>query len=197
MNDWTWGRLDAVTMLCQTILDPQRLGRIAAMTDPAPTPADADVTAMRENRATAVFGHLEGQLYGGAVLPARLARLRDQALDDVRRAMQPGCDDRHLPHLARWAALPLQAEIILEELPVVSAAVQIDVEQGAATPSRGTRFRIEHKTLLERIGDASARLPGTVTSPERFALGCEALSAFDSAGVGREKVGWRRPAATP
>jgi hypothetical protein len=25
MNDWTWGRMDAATMLCQTILSPERL----------------------------------------------------------------------------------------------------------------------------------------------------------------------------
>ena len=31
MNDWTWGRLDAATVLCQVLLDPARLRRLAAL----------------------------------------------------------------------------------------------------------------------------------------------------------------------
>lgn len=188
MNDWTWGRLDAVTMLCQTVLDPQRLGRMAAMTDPPALAAD-QLLADRTTRATVLFEHLRLKLYGDATLPEHLADLQAQARAELLRAMQPGCDDRHLPALARWAALPLQAEIILEELPVVAAAVEIDVKQGAATPTRGTRFAVEHKELLREIGAAGAAPPGAVTTASRFTLGCRALQAFDSAGVGREKVG--------
>ncbi len=138
MNDWTWGRLDAVTMLCQTVLDPQRLQRIAAMTD-----------ASNPRRiGEEIFRQLKDTLYGDATLPGRAPVPRARSERGLLDAVDPDLDSRHLPALAQWAALPLQAEIILEELPVVAAAIDVDTEEGAGRPTRGTRFLHDRARLL-------------------------------------------------
>ena len=178
MNDWTWGRLDAVTMLCQTVLDPQRLQRIAAMTE-AP-----DHTAV----GAAMFAQLKRSLYGTAKLPEDLAHLEKVAEEELLAAVDPERDCRHLPGLAAWAALPLQAEIILEELPVLKSAVEVDLEEGAGRPTRGTRFLLHHEELLGKIGKVPAADGVGVTTRTRFGLGCQALQAFDAAGIGREEL---------
>ena len=176
MNDWTWGRLDAVTMLCQTVLDPQRIARMAAM-----LPVQPD--------AQQLLRLLETDLYGTVALPESQTQLRQGALEDLEAALAPGQDLRHLPRLARWAALPLQAEIMLEELPVVAAAIKIDGEEGAGTPTRGTRFLLDHSDLLAGIPGVGALPDGVVTTQQRFDAGREALLAFDAAGIGRERLG--------
>lgn len=47
LNDWTWGRVDAATMLCRVILDPHRLRRVAVLenrlTQQTPTSPEASV----------------------------------------------------------------------------------------------------------------------------------------------------------
>ncbi len=178
MNDWTWGRLDAITLLCQTVLDPQRLRRVSTMA----APQDPEAVA------SAIFSTLENDLYGTASLPAALHHLREQAREELKRALTTDPDVRHLPNLARWAALPLQAEVLLEELPVLAAAINVDVEDGAGKPTRGTRFLADRADLLVRVAAAGAAPSDAVTSPERLALGYEALRAFDSAGIGREPL---------
>ncbi|GAB3883872.1 hypothetical protein GCM10029964_043950 [Kibdelosporangium lantanae] len=38
-NDWTWGRMDAASMLCRVLLDPARIRRTADLAGVLPTPA--------------------------------------------------------------------------------------------------------------------------------------------------------------
>lgn len=173
MNDWTWGRLDAATMLCQTVLDPRRLRRMATMLQHP----DGDL-------ADRMFALLRQELYRGAVLPETHRYLEKEARDELADSLAPDSDLRHLPALARWAALPLQADIILEELPVLGAAVKIDRDEGAGFPTRGTRFLLDHEPLLEEVG--SLRDDSAATA--RLDLGLRCLRAFDSAGIGREEL---------
>ncbi len=174
MNDWTWGRLDAAAMLCQTVLDPRRLRRMAAMLDRGDDVADE------------MFELLQRELYQGARLPARHESLEVAARADLRSALDPACDLRHLPALATWAALPLQADIILEELPILAAAVKVDKDEGAGFPTRGTRFLLDHDALLKEIGTTGRRDDEEAT--QRLERGLRSLHAFDSAGIGRERL---------
>lgn len=198
MNDWTWGRLDAVTMLCQAVLDPRRMRRLATMAatwqpreewkpdQPGqPDQPDQRVPGARTppasvtDVASAIFEDLRAGMYGDRHIPPDLDHLARAARAELIDALEPGSEVRHMPTLARWAALPLQAEIMLEELPWVAAAVANDVAAGAGTPTRGTRFLTDRKDLLQRIAAGPA---------DRLAVGCEALTAFDAAGIGREPL---------
>lgn len=172
MNDWTWGRLDAVTMLCQTVLDPRRLRRMAAVLR----------TSDAHDVSPQLFTLLKSSLYGDGTLPNDYVQMEERAHAELKAALAPGAELRHLPALAAWAALPLQAEIILEELPVLAAAVQVDRDEGAGSPTRGTRFLLDHASLLRRIENP------TDGRADALARGLEALRAFDSAGIGREDL---------
>jgi patatin-related protein len=183
VNDWIWGRLDAITELCQIVLDPRRLIRMSAMV------VDRNNQAATRGFADQIFGRLKQGLYGEAVLPPALEHLEKAAYDELCAALEPDQDEPlHLPKLAAWAALPLQAEVMLEELPALAAAVSLDVDDGAGKPTRGTRFLVDRADLLTRVAKEAAEPPDAVTSPTRFALGCEALRAFDGAGIGRETL---------
>ena len=173
MNDWTWGRLDAVTMLCQMVLDPRRLRRMAAMLGAEPA----------GDTAAQMFEILKADLYQGAELPPQHRQLEEQARAELSAALHRDSEVRHLPATAAWAALPLQTQIILEELPVLAAAVKVDRDEGAGSPTRGTRFLLDQEALLTRIETSTA----TGTSAPLL-LGLEALRAFDSAGIGRERL---------
>jgi patatin-related protein len=193
MNDWTWGRLDAVTMLCQLVLDPARLKRMAGMVGLDQTP-DLAKAAFPD----AVLAMFKEDLYGGATLQelsgivdvrGLQARAREELRALIDAAFDPDKPDPlYLPNLARLAALPIQAEIILEELPVLANAIRVDVEDGAGTPTRGTRFLAAADAkggILEKIADAAE---ATTTATERLKVGLHALAAFDAAGIGREPL---------
>jgi hypothetical protein len=176
-------------MLCQTVLDPARLTRLAVMTGLHTR------DGFSEAFSDAVLDGLKKDLYAGAALPEWLLHLEELAKEDLKRSCDAAFvrpdepDPLYLPNLARWAALPIQAEIILEELPVLAAAIRVDVEEGTGRPTRGTRFLAEADAeggILNRI--AGAVDPSKSRPSDRLELGCEALAGFDSAGIGREPL---------
>lgn len=175
MNDWTWGRLDAVAMLCRVVLDPDRLRRVGALlTGVAPDEAASQLIAALEKQLYATSG-----TSGLAVDPD----LRIQATSELANALapEPAHPLTYLPALAAFVAYPIQARIIVDELPVLAAAIERDGGRKAGR-SRGDRFLADRETLL-----ASLRSPAYAAN--RWSeFGAESLAAFDHAGIGRETL---------
>ena len=183
MNDWAWGRLDAVTMLCKIALDPRRLARMAAVYGVGPDTHPAEVTAL----AGGLVDDLERGLYGGRVTdPAHLV-VKQEATAELARVLS---GHRPLPTelsaLVGFAAYPLQMRIMLEELPVLAAAIKADRVEGSNPRSNGERFLLEHAGL---VAAAAAPSTGRAADPDGWReLGARALAAFDEAGIGREDL---------
>ncbi|ACZ31790.1 Patatin [Xylanimonas cellulosilytica DSM 15894] len=176
INDWIWGRLDAVTMLCQIVLDPDRLRRLQTLSGQTP-----------EDFADTTFTSLRASLFGdtdAAGIPGLEAIETAARAEWVEALTAPRAIKQHLPAVARWAALPQQVDVILEELPVLVAAIGIDRVDGAAARTRGTRFAAELDS-----GEFLAEVAAAAASPAkeaRLRTGWRALELFDRAGIGRE-----------
>ncbi|MGW5107515.1 patatin-like protein [Nocardia sp. NPDC004123] len=183
INDWIWGRVDAATMLCRTVLDPVRLGQTLAVR----TATAAQL--LDEFVETAFHGGFPGddepeltQAYAAA-----LDELKAILGEDKTTTAPPLAAD----NLARLAAWALHIDIILEELPALASSVRADRRDGANRRSRGELFLSENADLLNHI----AALPKAPPSKERdrvarirISLGVDALRAFDRAGIGREAL---------
>ena len=85
-----------------------------------------------------------------------------------------------LPKLADYVAAHLHVDIVLEELPLLAAAIRADRVAGADPRSRGEIFLALNDKLLTDITVA----PGE----RRLDVGVRALAAFDAAGIGRESL---------
>ncbi|GAB6985595.1 patatin-like protein [Nocardioides pyridinolyticus] len=177
LNDWTWGRLDAVQVLCRVVLDPQRLLRIERILNGGPDRA-AD---LRTDYGAYILEQLDG-LYSER-RPDAADLLRAAAREELDQLFSAGSSPpSSLPHVAEYAARPMQWRIILEELPYLATAVEVDGAEGQNRRSRGDRFRAEHKEFLKQIATLDP------TSPDWAMLGERGLRAFDRAGIGRETL---------
>ncbi|MFX0577197.1 patatin-like protein [Nocardia nepalensis] len=185
INDWIWGRVDAATMLCRTVLDPARLSQtLAVRTATAAQQLDEFV-------GTAFHGGFPGDD------EPELTQAYTAALDELKAILREDNTTTAPPlaadNLAKLAAWALHIDIILEELPALASSVRADRHDGANSRSRGELFLDENAHLLNRI----AALPKAPPSDERdrvahqklrIALGVAALRAFDRAGIGREAL---------
>lgn len=180
MNDWFWGRLDAVVVLHRTVLDPGRLARVAEALGGRVEGVE-DLPRLQA-LADAEFETLSKALIAEEPEPAQMQRLRDAARDELREVFCGDARRTHLPALSSYAAFPLQARIALEELPVVAAAIRQDRVEGASPRSRGERFLEGEQDLLRAVAAHAPESPGWL------ALGARALAAFDAAGIGREDL---------
>ncbi len=183
VNDWTWGRLDAATVLCRTILHPARVRRAAHLSGYLDT--DPDPRAL----AQATVDDLVERLLGGTGLETdgRVEALRTDAVAELTGAFTLTTPTSQLPammpalaHLFAWA---IQLDVVPTEIGRLAAAVREDHTDGANPRSRGELFLAAEGPLLERV-EAARHAGVPVTGIDRAAL----LAAFDRAGVGREPL---------
>lgn len=193
INDWAWGRFDGASALFRVLLTPKRVRTLAeatgAGTDPAGVVDLLLATTWGVEAAQAVRG---AAAHGPTGALARMAALREQAVEEVARAL--GGTDRYpeperpdAPEMASVAALLAYGRhvvIVHEELPEVVRAVRHDAADGANPRSHGHVFVAQHETLLHRLGETRTA-PGT---PDWLTTGVAALHAFDHAGIGREPL---------
>jgi len=183
VNDWTWGRLDAATVLCRTVLHPARVRRAAQLSGYLDT--DPDPRAL----AQATVDHLVTTLLGDTGLEhdGRVAALRADACAELTGAFTRSTPTTQLPammpalaHLFAWA---IHLDVLPAEVGRLAASIREDHTDGANPRSRGELFLAAEGPLLSRV--EAARHEGVpVTGTDRAAL----LAAFDRAGVGREPL---------
>ena len=183
VNDWTWGRLDAATVLCRTMLHPSRVRRAAHLSGYLDT--DPDPRAL----AQATVDDLVEHLLGGTGLEhdGRVEALRTDAVAELTGAFTRSTPTSQLPammpalaHLFAWA---IQLDVVPAEIGRLAGAIREDHTDGANPRSRGELFLAAEGPLLARV--EAARHDGVpVTGTDRAAL----LTAFDRAGVGREPL---------
>ncbi len=184
VNDWTWGRLDAATVLCRTVLDPARVRRVAVLS--AYLDTDPDPWRLAER----TVDDLVDSLFAGTELSAdpRVRELRDKAVTEVKGAFHvtsipTGQLPPSMPALADLFAWSVHLSIVAQEVAALTAAIREDRADGANPRSRGELFVAAEAPLIQRLEDH--RREGTpVSGPDRASLLC----AFDRAGVGREPL---------
>ncbi|MBM6398894.1 patatin-like protein [Phycicoccus sonneratiae] len=181
VNDWTWGRVDAATVLARTVLCPARVRRAAHLSGYLAT-GSPDVLA-RET-----LDDLVGTLLAGTGLEEdpRVRALRRRAFRELHEAFRSDVAAESLPStmpgLAGLFAWALHLELVGPELAALVAAVREDEVDGASPRSRGAVLLATEQHLLAGLG--GVRDPEDVTPRDRV----RALEAFDRAGVGREPL---------
>ncbi|WP_328523060.1 patatin-like protein [Kribbella sp. NBC_00359] len=179
MNDWTWGRMDAATMLCQTILSPERLRRRAIQRSQGPHPEQPQEfvdTLLAELFDPPPPGFLNDL---AAQAAAELVPVYDLNNQDLPAS---------LPKLSALAAWAVHLRVVAEELPTIEAAVKADRLDRANPDSNGELFLLQNKSLLAALEAAPDPVDPEPLTPVEVALGAKALRAFDRAGIGREPL---------
>ena len=184
VNDWTWGRLDAATVLCRAVLDPARVRRAAYLSGYLATDADP------RRLAQVTVDHLVDSLFAGSGLATdpRVVALREAAVAELLGAFTvEGTPTSQLPPsmpaLADLFAWGVQLDVVPEEVAALASAVREDRADGANPRSRGELFLAAEEPLLTRL-EKRRREGSPVSGKDRAAL----LAAFDRAGVGREPL---------
>lgn len=180
VNDWIWGRLDAATMLCKIVFDPERLRREDALED--------DARWTHRERAETIVRGLANQFFGGIPADKTLATLYDRAVTELAFIYQPDSRASTEPSttaLAELAAWGMHVRIIIEELPALRSAIIADAADGANPRSRGELFLVEHEQLL---GELPTLEDFEAHPADHLDNALKALAAFDRAGIGREEL---------
>lgn len=185
VNDWTWGRLDAASVLARTVLQPDRVRRAAALS------GYLDDAGSAGDRARATVDELMPLLFGASPADQEpFTNLRNRAVEELTAVLgAPGTAGlpASLPAVADLFAWALHLRTIAHELPALEAAIRADGIDGANKRSQGEIFLAEHGELVRRLS-ASAR-GDTPADAGRGADRRAALAAFDRAGIGREPWG--------
>ena len=183
LNDWTWGRIDAASILCRTVLQPRRVRRAAGLGGLLGTRENA-LRLARETVTDLVERHLPVDVRKDP----RMEVLVEQSAQELTMALDASIPTGDLPAsmpaLADLFAWALHLDIVTAELPALAAAIRADRVDGANVRSRGEVFLEEHSLLLRRLETSARDESGTVTGRDRV----QALHAFDRAGVGREPL---------
>ncbi|WP_165961018.1 patatin-like protein [Actinocrispum wychmicini] len=190
-NDWTWGRMDAASMLCRVLLDPARVRRSADLAGllPAGTLTEEERAEAARTLASKVVGELVTKLFGDTPTDKDIVACRDNAIDELTfaYAAEPGSAlPATCPYLAELVAWSLHIQVVLQELPEVRRAVLADGVDGASTRSNSARFVKQYASLVDQIEHLPA---GQELSAHTVDIGLKALQAFDRAGIGREPLG--------
>lgn len=208
MNDWTWGRCDAATMLCRVLLSSDRVQSLVAAEQHRGIPAGELAERVVDRVLRAAFGlpddadlapWREGVGVWAPVVAQRSRAVREvQGVADQMLSTPSGHDTEPstaalpagLPALAGLAAYARHAAIGIQELPVIAAAVRADALDGANTQSRGELLLAQHESLLHQLGSVPATPAPSPSGVDtrRIELGLRALKAFDEAGIGREPL---------
>ena len=198
-NDWMWGRLDGAGWLVQVLLDPRR---IMAVIDAqrAREPALQGQTWFYE-KLRGIVGD-PGPEAAGLGITEQSLRADLAFLDDPSKPVPPS-----LPHVALWAALPLQRFIAAEELAAVASQIRNPANGSPRGPALG--WLEQYDTAL--TGKPPGNLAGGILNPasiyqrlvdakvpprkriDTFLGGMEALLGKAPSGV-REELGFLRKA---
>ena len=159
-NDWTWGRIDGATRLCQIVLAPARLKQLRLSTE----------AALGLVRTVAVDEASEPDRAALAKsFDASACRDELTFLSDDTRPMPPS-----LPVCAMAIARRLHLGIIREELPYIAAGVETDLAVKAASDGASAAFLRMYEAVTERD-------PGGLPAQTAFEL-------FARSGIGAEKI---------
>jgi patatin-related protein len=193
INDWIWGRLDAATMLCKVLLDPDRLRRARCEAAGRGRPWPPTAQEWVDGWVATLFQDRDPG--------PGFASLRQRAVDEMERfvyAVDPADLPPTLESVAGLFAWAVQADVAAEDLPALREAVAADRREGATQASYGARFVDDHADLLDRLkslepvplasNDPNAAAPPGTDDVLRRGLGLTGLRAFDRAGVGREPL---------
>jgi hypothetical protein len=208
VNDWTWGRIDAATMLCRIVLHPARVRRTAHLSGyldglrgllPGLDPA-AYVAALSTLVDATVTEIVDDLFPKNLQNDGRIRDLRARAVRELTKVFDLRIDvedlDVSLPAVADLFAWALQLEVVPGEMPALARAIRADAIDGANARSRGALFLAENETLLaalearDRAG-AGAPRPSEENTEEAEARAAEnwaALGAFDRGGIGGEPL---------
>ena len=177
-NDWTWGRLDAATVLCRTVLQPQRVRRSARLSGYL-------TQGTPERRAADTVAELVVELFGDGA--PDLGPLLAEATAELTAVLDPEVDEGDLPAalpaLADLFARAVHEQVVVTELPEIATAIRADKVEGGYARSRGEVFLAAEGPLLAKL-EAAATGEQHVSPEDRR----RALRAFDGAGIGREPL---------
>ena len=169
VNDWIWGRLDAATVLTRIVLSPDRLLRLQAVTG-------------RGCAADEIVDLITARLYRGTDLPTAITDLQAAARQELARLFaDPDDPQPSLPKLADYVAARLHVDIVLEELPLLAAAI-------ARRPRRGRRPAVAGRDLPRPATRGCSTRSPAAPGERRLDVGVRALAAFDAAGIGNESL---------
>ncbi len=184
LNDWIWGRLDAATILCRTVLHPARVRRAALLS------GYLEQGAPPEDLAAATVSGLVGELFGsdGMAGDPRLESLAEEAARELTACFDtagvaPGDLPTAMPALAHLFAVAVQLDLVPSDLPALVSSIAADGVDGANARSRGQFFVQENQQLIGRVVDALDAGQPVEPSDKRLLL-----TAFDRAGIGREPL---------
>ncbi|GAA3671030.1 hypothetical protein GCM10022237_33470 [Nocardioides ginsengisoli] len=180
INDWTWGRLDAATMLCRAVLDPARLRRT---TEPPSADPHGQAQRYADELVAALFGTAPVDDGFPKLVKDVVVELEKYVFNTDTSSLPPS-----LPRLADLFAWAIQADAATEELPALALAVDADLREGATQGSAGMRFVDENELLLEALKELPMHPADQAAVLQRRRIGLRALRAFDRAGVGREPL---------
>jgi len=170
VNDWTWGRLDAATILCRTVLEPSRLRRAAVIRQ------ETTGTWGARAAATAAVDDLLGSadLRDTLMNDPRVKDTYELAVDEMAEVLDTSRPEARLPasmpNLADLCAWAIHLEIVGEELPALARAVAADDVDGANARSNGKVLVAEHADLISALtAPPPAVPPPTAPSAARSA----------------------------
>lgn len=195
INDWTWGRLDTARVLCQTVLDADRVRRylqnredlsgeleIASQSD-APNDNDGKRRLARRlprlsNLADTVLALVPDDPENPDGREAMGLPDTSDLVAELAALLRPSKDlpPPTLVHLPEVFAAAVALEIARDELPVLPEAVAQDIAEGAAKRSRGAVFVEGARDDFVRAGEEKA------TTRERW----QGLEQFAVTGFGQE-----------
>jgi patatin-related protein len=159
-NDWTWGRIDGATRLCQIVLSASRLKQLQVTTD----------EALGLVRSVAVEQAAPGDVDALArMFPEKACRDELTFLDDDTRPMPPS-----LPTCSMSIARRTHLAILREELPNIATGVEVDLAAKASPEAAGIAFLRDFRRAQE---ENPRGLPVDVT-----------FSLFANSGIGSEKI---------
>lgn len=167
INDWTWGRLDASRVLCQMVLQPDRVHRyLTGVLGSTPT-ADA-VTTVAED------------LVASLGLDLAVIGLSPEQLTDEIAAVHQN-PRQTLVVLPEVFAAALAIQVAREEFGELRRAINQDIDEGANKRSRGLSFVTRNGSRIDALEKAET-LDGD--GSQEWTL----LQEFDLAGIGREPL---------
>lgn len=195
MNDWTWGRCDAASMLTRILVTPERVRRLAVRSGQMDAGAVVDLlfaAALGVAESAAAVDALNHPGAVGVLGPLRAAAIREVAALLAEEADRPsilaGPEDQSagpvtMPGLTDLLTYPRHVLIAVQELRTIAASIRADQADGASPGSHGELFLAENAELLHAL-----YAPPPAGSGEWLALGIRSLRAFDRAGIGREPL---------
>lgn len=185
LNDWIWGRLDAATVLCLTVLHPARVRRAAVLSGYLAQGTPADLAARTVDAVVT-------ELFPGSPVPSdpRVLALRERAVTELTDCFDiagtpPGNLPSSMPALAGLFAWAVHLDVVPSDIGALVAAIKADAVDGSNSRAHGQFFLEQNSDLLSRVTQTVDQAGVDQVEPgDRAKL----LTAFDRAGIGREPL---------